>query len=95
MADRPILFSRRAAKRLEELADYVYERSGSADTAYHFVLKLQTYIETTLQTFPEAGRKADEYGDGVRKLVYERFSILYRIQENAIEVLTLYRENLP
>lgn len=90
---KEVRFSGRAAKRLEELADYVYERSRSKETAFRFVGRLKDYIESTLSHFPEAGRVADEFGDGVRKLVYERFTVLYRIRGEKIEVLTLFREN--
>lgn len=90
-----VLFSPRARVRLEELADYVFERSRSVETTLNFIDRLEGYICDMLSRYPEAGRPAKEYGAGVRKLVYERFSILYQIKQNRVEILTLFRENQP
>jgi plasmid stabilization system protein ParE len=50
---------------------------------------------TYLNEFPKLGRPADEFGKGIRKLVHQRYSILYRIEDNYILVITIYKENLP
>lgn len=36
-----------------------------------------------------------EYGEDIRRVVYKEFSFLYRINEKQLEILTVYRENLP
>lgn len=36
-----------------------------------------------------------EYGEGIRRLTYQRSSILYKIKNNRIEILTFYRQNQP
>ncbi len=36
-----------------------------------------------------------EYGKDIRRVVYKRYSFLYRVKGNVIEILTIYRENLP
>ncbi|WP_169308538.1 type II toxin-antitoxin system RelE/ParE family toxin [Nitratifractor salsuginis] len=46
-------------------------------------------------SFPKAGRPAEEFGSGVRKLVYQRYSILYRLESKQITILAIYRENQP
>ncbi len=35
-----------------------------------------------------------EFGDDVRRVVYQKYSFVYRINGDAIEILTRYRENL-
>lgn len=78
-----------------EAALYVFEKSGSAEIADAYLEKLEQYVTQTLSHFPQAGRPCEEFALGVRKLVYQGFSFLYRIQGPRIEILTLYRENLP
>ena len=36
-----------------------------------------------------------EFGDNVRRVVYQKYSFVYRIKADAVEILTLYRENQP
>lgn len=36
-----------------------------------------------------------EFGEGIRRVVYKRYSFIYRVQDDVIEILTIYRENLP
>ena len=56
--------------------------------------KLRQYITQTLNHFPQAGRPSAELAPNTRKLVYQGFSIIYRISDERIEILTIYRENL-
>lgn len=92
-----IVFSKKAAYRLAKIADYIYEQSRSEDLTLAYMSRLQEYMADVLPRFPEAGRKADEYGKNIRKLVYQRYSILYRINETKerIEIVNIFRENLP
>ena len=92
-----IEYAPRYKKRLEAIADFIYTESGSRQTTRTYIQKLRSYVRQTLSAFPEAGRAADEYGANIRKLVFRGYSILYRFDKKAelIEVLTIYRENLP
>lgn len=92
-----IVFSKKAAYRLGKIADYIYEQSRSEDLTLAYMDRLKEYMSDVLIRFPEAGRKADEYGKNIRKLVYQGYSILYRINEakNRIEIANIFRENLP
>jgi plasmid stabilization system protein ParE len=56
---------------------------------------MKEYIVTMLSSFPKAGRPSEELAPNTRKLVYQGYSIVYRIAQEHIEILTLYRENLP
>ena len=90
-----IEFSKKAYQRLEALADYIYEQSNSKKTTVTYIKNLRLYIVETLTHFPTAGRPSEDLAPNTRKLVYQGFSIIYRVSDERIEILTIYRENLP
>jgi len=93
-----IVLSHRAQKRVLDIADYLSSNQLPKDFVQKYISDFRDYLKSTLKNFPEAGRDvSDEFGEGIRKLVYQKYSILYRIdeKESKIEVLTIYRENLP
>ena len=90
-----IVFSKKANQRLKELALYIFKKFQDADIVDIYLDKLMHFIIDTLVNFPLAGRSCEEYGKGTRKLVYQGFSIIYRIGLEQIEILTIYKENLP
>jgi plasmid stabilization system protein ParE len=51
--------------------------------------------QSTLGQFPESGTLMPEYGNDIRRVIYQKYSFLYRQKGNVIEILTVYRENLP
>ena len=63
----------------------------------YILMSLKEYMNDILIRFPESGRKADEYGKEIRKLVYQGYSILYRINlaKERVEIVNIFRENLP
>ena len=89
-----INFSQKAYQRLESLAEYIYQQSGSKKTTVAYIKKLRQYSIETLSHFPQAGRPSEALAPNTRKLVYQGFSIIYRVSDENIEVLTIYRENL-
>jgi plasmid stabilization system protein ParE len=56
---------------------------------------MKLFIVETLSHFPYAGRTAEEIVPESRKLVYQGYSVLYRMAEDHIEILMIYQENLP
>lgn len=74
---------------------YIFEKRQSVDISDRYLDDMQEYITMMLSKFSKAGRPAEEFGAGVRKLVYQRYSILYKITDKQIVVLTIFRENLP
>ena len=91
-----IVFSVKATEDLIKQARYIYEQSQSAEIADRYLDEMRDFMVSMLSLFPKAGRSAEEFGEGVRKLVYQRYSILYKILSNEkIVILTLYRENMP
>ena len=36
-----------------------------------------------------------KYGKDIRKVVFQKYRFVYRFKGNVIQILTVYRENLP
>ena len=94
---KSIVFSKKAAHRLAKITDFIYTQSRSDTITLAYMARLKQYIFNILTQFPESGRKAEEYGKAIRKLVYQGYSILYRINnpKERIEIVNIFRENLP
>jgi plasmid stabilization system protein ParE len=90
-----IVFTREATIELLEQAQYIYRQSLDIEKADAYLERMKSFIKETLGSFPKAGRPAEEFGKGVRKLVYQRYSILYRLDDRQITILAIYRENQP
>ena len=90
-----IRFSPRAQQRMEEIADYLYQQNLSRKFVLSYLRRFETYLESTLGQFPESGTLMPEYGNDIRRVIYQKYSFLYRQKGNVIEILTVYRENLP
>lgn len=90
-----IRFTPKFYQRLDEISDYIYVESKSKALTVAYIKKLKKHINISLSDFPKLGRPADEFGPKIRKFVHQRYSILYKIEEEYILVITIYRENLP
>ena len=88
-------FSPRAQQRLEEIADYLYQQQLSNQCVLNYLQRFEDWLITLLSQFPESGTLMPEFGDDVRRVVYQKYSFVYRINGNAVEILTFYRENRP
>lgn len=95
MSKRRIVFSPRARQRMEEIADYLYQQQLSNQVVQDHLNCFETWLETLLGQFPESGVPMPEYGDDIRRVVYNKYSFIYRYKDEMIEILTVYRENLP
>ena len=95
MNDYTIVFSPHARLRMEEIADYLYQQSLSKEFVVDYLNRFEIWLETLLCQFPESGAPMPEYGNGVRRVAYKKYSFHYRVKEGVIEILTVYRENLP
>jgi plasmid stabilization system protein ParE len=95
MNNRSIVFSPRAQQRLEEIADYLYQQNCSNKFVTDYLNRFETWLNTVLLQFPESGTPMPEYGQGIRRIVYQKYSFVYRVNENSIEILTIYKDNLP
>jgi plasmid stabilization system protein ParE len=86
-----LIWSPRSLNDLEIIFDYI--RPDSIENARGFINKI---VETTL-TIPEcpfAGRKVPEYKDPTyREKIYERYRIIYRVDKEFIEVVTILHQS--
>jgi len=90
-----IVFSPLAQQRLDEIAQYLFEATQSNEQVIRYLKRFEAFLDKVLLTFPESGTPMPQYGEDVRRIVYERYSFLYRIKGQHIEILTVYRENQP
>lgn len=90
-----IVFSKTAVLNLVEQAKYIFEQTKNEEVADKYLDKMKNYIIQTLSNFPKAGRPTEELAANTRKLVYQGYSIIYSVSETQIEILVIFRENLP
>jgi plasmid stabilization system protein ParE len=95
MSDYRIVFSPRAQQRLAEVADYLYQQNLSQRFVLDYMQRFEDWLNTLLVQFPESGTLMPEFGEGIRRVVYQKYSFVYRLKGETIEILTVYRENLP
>ncbi|PNV83913.1 MAG: hypothetical protein C0627_03310 [Sulfurimonas sp.] len=90
-----IVFSKTAVANLVEQAKYIFEQTKNEEVADRYLDKMKNYIIQTLSNFPKAGRPTEELAANTRKLIYQGYSIIYSVSETQIEILVIFRENLP
>ena len=78
-----------------EQAKYIFEQSQDVACADRYLDNMQAYITEVLARFPKSGRPSEELAKETRKLVYKGYSIIYRLTTEHIEVLLIYKENIP
>lgn len=72
---------------------YRFEQTKNVQKADAYLDKMKLFINEILFHFPKAGRSAEDIAKNTRKLVYQGFSIIYRLSEDKAELLAIYREN--
>jgi len=95
MNETRIVFSPRARERMEEIADYLYQQQLSNEFVLSYLSRFESWLKKVLLQFPESGTPMPLLGENIRRVVYERYSFVYRVNDKTIEILTVYRENLP
>lgn len=88
-----IRWSPRAVTNFEDICSYIEK-----DSAYYAALfaKRVSAIIKAIPDFPEAGRIVPEYEDKkLREKIYENYRIVYRVTEEAIEIITICHDNRP
>jgi plasmid stabilization system protein ParE len=95
MSEYRIVFSPRARQRLADVADYLYQQNLSQRFVLDYLQRFEDWLNTLLLQFPESGTPMPEFGDNIRRVVYQQYSFVYRLNGNTIEILTVYRENQP
>jgi toxin ParE1/3/4 len=83
-----IRWSLQAANELEEIC--IYFDKNSPQYANLFAFKVIESIQK-LTTFPEIGRIVPEIeNQNIRELFYKSYRIIYRIQQDCIEIVSIF-----
>jgi len=80
---------------LEEISEYLYKQQLSKEFVRDYINRFEIWLESVLGQFPDSGSPMLEYGSHTRRIVYRKYSFVYRITDDEIEILTVYRENQP
>jgi plasmid stabilization system protein ParE len=96
MKNNKLIFAPKFKHRLEAIAEYLYLNTKSKEVVRAHISNIKTSLQI-LRVFPQLGREANEFGNDIRKLVILDYTVLYTFNENEerIEVLNIFRENLP
>ena len=90
-----LVFSKTAVANLVEQARYIFEQTKNEQVADRYLDKMKNYIVQTLSHFRKSGRPTEELSPNTRKLVYQGYSIIYRLSDTQIEILVIFKENMP
>ncbi len=82
-------------QRLAEVADYLYRQNLSNRFVLDYLQRFEDWLNTLLLQFPESGTPMPEFGENIRRVMYQQYSFVYRLKGKTIEILTVYRENQP
>ncbi|PKM19183.1 MAG: type II toxin-antitoxin system RelE/ParE family toxin [Gammaproteobacteria bacterium HGW-Gammaproteobacteria-15] len=94
--NRPdLVFSPRASERLAQIATHLSEQGLPNTFVIKYLNQFELWLEKVLIEFPDSGIPMPEYGPEIRKICYKKYSFVYRTTATQIEILTVYRENLP
>jgi len=84
-----ILWTREAFQQLTEIEDFMAK--DSAERAAKFVDELVAHAEPALPGSPRIGRTVPEISNpDIRELVFKKYRIVYRINKNNLEILTVF-----
>ncbi len=82
-----IKWAPRAASNFEDICNYIAKDSEFYATLF---AKKITAIIKAIPKFPQAGRIVPEYKDtNLREKIYENYRIVYRINEDIIEIVAI------
>lgn len=95
MSSIEIIFTARAKIRLENITDYLLKETQSPNFVIRYLDDIENYITEILTLFPESGAPLSDWGNDIRRIVYKEYSFIYKIIEQKIFILTIYKENLP
>ena len=80
---------------MQEIASYLYRQNLSNEFVLDYLNRFEDWLMTVLIQFPYSGAPMPEFGANIRRIVYQRYSFVYRVKADVIEILTVYRENFP
>ena len=86
-----LLWTTESINRLSEIEEYISR--DNAERAVKFVSNLIDHADVLLKN-PKIGRKVPELSnDQIRGIIYKNYRIVYRIQPDHIEILTVFESH--
>ena len=86
-----LLWTTESINRLSEIEEYISR--DNAERAVEFVSNLIDHADVLLKN-PKIGRKVPELSnDQIREIIYKNYRIVYRIQPDHIEILTVFESH--
>ena len=95
MSKPGLFFSPRAIERLEQIAAYLSDQGLPNSFVIDYLNQFERWLNKVLLEFPDSGVPLPEHGPEIRKICYKKYSFVYRTTATQIEILTVYKENLP
>ena len=84
-----VTWSREASENLVEIEEFIARES--LERAVRFVDALIDHSEAILTDNPKSGRVVPEIGNpDMRELIYRGYRVVYRLKEDALEILTVF-----
>ncbi|MBI4743835.1 MAG: type II toxin-antitoxin system RelE/ParE family toxin [Actinobacteria bacterium] len=84
-----IIWTHEALVQLTEIEDYISK--ASPERAAKFIDQLIGRAEAVLSDKPRAGRTVPEIANpDIRELIFKNYRIVYRLNENNVEILTVF-----
>ena len=84
-----VTWSQEAGENLLDIEDFIAR--DSQERAVRFVDALIDHAEALLADNPKSGRTVPEIGNpGIRDLIYRGYRIVYRLNGDQIEILTVF-----
>ena len=84
-----VRWSQEAGENLVDIEEFIAR--DSLERAVRFVDDLIDHAETILSVNPKSGRTVPEIGNpDIRELIYLGYRIVYRLNEDRIEILTVF-----
>lgn len=80
---------------MAQIAEYLSEQGLPNSFIVAYLNQFEVWLNKVLLEFPDSGIPMSEHGLGIRKICYKKYSFVYRVTASRIEILTVYRENLP
>jgi plasmid stabilization system protein ParE len=83
-----IVFSPRAQKRLEEIAEYLYREGLDKSFVVNYLTKFEKWLDLVLKGFLESGQLMPKFGKDIRKAVDQKYNfktihkVLRRLEQN-------------
>lgn len=84
-----IIWTHEALEQLVEIEDFISK--DSPERAAKFVDEIIEHAEAALPDRPRIGRTVPEISNpNIRELVFKKYRIVYRVNENNMEILTVF-----